>query len=82
MSKTVRCQGTDVPVSDADYQSLATIGAEAFWRFYSCLDNEAKAGADHLRGSTRKKPEAEHAASKAKALHDIIGAMRKSRGQA
>ena len=82
MTKTVRFRNTGVPVSDADYQSLATIGAEATARFFSYLDSEARAGVDHLRGSTRGKSESEHAECKAKMLHGIIGAMRKSRGQA
>lgn len=81
MSHTVRFRGSDVPVNDADFQALATIGAEATHRFFSYLDNEAKAGAAQLRGSIRGKPEAERVQDKAKQLHDIVGAMRKSRGQ-
>ena len=81
MTKTVRFRNTDVPVSDSDYQALATIGAEATARFFAHLDSEAKAGVEHLRSGARK-PEAEHVQEKAKQLHDIVGAMRKARGQA
>jgi len=85
ITRTVHFRGTEIPVSEQDYRSLAIIGAETAHRFFTHLDAEAHAGANHLRGAVRgkAKPDAEGAkAEKAKQLHDVVALMRRSRGQA